>query len=288
MSIVIVVPHKDCPEKAHRLLKSIPSDIKVVVVDDNSQSGNYKKLTTIISNDFQNAILINNVSTESNAGTARNTGIDYCSSDSEWIMFADSDDEFRTEEFNQLQDFLSEEPVADVVFFDCLAKREVDGSKSDRCATYKSLISNWPKTRDIIAACWPVPWGKAIRSKIILDPSGPRFESRCAGNDMEFSAKLAALKPKVSVFPNEVYICYESDSSLTSILTPEKALDRLKANIKCNDLFISNEVGKPHLNYCLRFFLVSLPLIIRKREFPVLMMFSRNFFKAFISNMRAR
>lgn len=288
MSIVIVVPHKDCPEKAHRLLMSIPTDVKVIVVDDNSNHSNYKKLADFISRGFQNAILINNTSTESNAGTARNIGMDYCSCDSEWIIFADSDDEFRTEEFNQLRDFLREERLADVVFFDCLAKREIDGSKSDRCVTYKRLISSWPETKNIIAACWPVPWGKAIRSKVILDRSGPRFESRCAGNDMEFSARLATLKPKVSIFPKEVYICYESDTSLTSTLTPEKALDRLKANINCNELFMSSKVRKPHLNYGLRFFLISLPLIIKKREFSMFIMFSRNFLKVFIANIRSR
>lgn len=288
MSISVVVPHKDCPEKARRLLMSIPSYVNVVVVDDNSEEYNLIKLEAIVADGFDNVSLIKNPSKESNAGTARNAGIDFCRRDSDWIIFADSDDEFRLENFILLEQLLNNDLTSDVVFFDCVAKKEIDGSSSSRCDNYRSLISSWPETKSTIAACWPVPWGKAIRSKVIFDPSGPRFESRCAGNDMEFSARLAALKPKVSVFPKVVYVCHESDSSLTATLTPGKALDRLKANIRCNEIFLANKVSKPHFNYCLRFLFVSLSLIIRDKEFSVLADFARNFSRALIANMRSR
>lgn len=284
MSITVIVPHKNCSEKAFRLLDSIPSDVSVVIVDDNSNEDHFRRLNKGVFHNYKNVTIIKNTSSESNAGTARNLGIENCPKGTEWVIFADSDDKFLIDAFIRLQETLAEDKKSEIIFFDCIAEKDLDGSPSCRCDNYRKLILQWPETKSYITASWPVPWGKAIRYKVITDHRELRFGSRVAGNDIEFSARLAALKPKVAVFVEPVYICYESSSSLTATLTQRKALDRLKANINCNIIFFDNRIVKPHYNYCLKFFMVSLLLIIKEREFGVFWDFAVNFVKATRAN----
>jgi len=173
---------------------------------------------------------------------------------------------------------LESSELSDVVFFNCIAKKEICGETSERCNHYRALIESWPASKQSIAFFWPVPWGKAIKLNEVILTNNLKFSSRIAGNDMEFSAKVALARPKISVFSEDVYVCYESVGSLTGTLSAEKALDRLKANINRNRLYYSNNVDFVHYNYCGRFFLKAMPSIVQKREFSVVWDAIKNFF----------
>jgi glycosyltransferase involved in cell wall biosynthesis len=288
MSVIILIPHKNSVNKLCRLLDSIPEEISVLVVDDDSETATLERLKGIFSTSYRNVKLIRNMSSERNAGTARNVAIKNCPIDTEWVIFADADDEFNEGAFRRLVSYLGHNKSDDVVFFNCVARKEHSKEEGSRCDSYRKLISCWPSNKRSIAFEWPVPWGKAIRIDRVIRPNGLEFASRSAGNDMEFSAKLALTHSVVNVFSEDVYICYESQNSLTATLTPQKALDRLKANINCNRLYYSDGVEFIRYNYALTFFLKAFPLIVRKREFSLFRDEVKNLFIAFRMNFSAK
>ena len=285
MSIVILIPHKNSVDKLCRLLDSIPAEINVLVVDDDSETEILERLKGIFSTNYKNVKLIRNMSSERNAGTARNVAIKNCPIDTEWVIFADADDEFNEGALRRLVSYLGHNKSDDVVFFNCMARKEHSKEEGRRCDSYRKLISCWPSSRHSIAFEWPVPWGKAIRIDRVIRPNGLEFASRLAGNDMEFSAKLALIRPIINVFPEEVYICYESKNSLTATLTPEKALDRLKANSNRNRLYYAAGVDFVRYNYGLTFFLKAIPLIVSNRDFSAFRGEFKNLFIAFRMNL---
>ena len=285
MSIVILIPHKNSVDKLCRLLDSIPAEINVLVVDDDSETEILERLKGIFSTNYKNVKLIRNMSSERNAGTARNVAIKNCPIDTEWVIFADADDEFNEGALRRLVTYLGHNESDDVVFFNCVARKEHSNEEGSRCDSYRKLISCWPSNRRSIAFEWPVPWGKAIRIDRVIKPNGLEFASRLAGNDMEFSAKLALTRPIINVFPEDVYICYESKNSLTATLTPEKALDRLKANSNRNRLYYAAGVDFVRYNYGLTFFLKAISLIVSNRDFSAFRGEFKNLFIAFRMNL---
>lgn len=287
MNISVLVPHKNTPRKLARLLESIPQSVDVFVVDDDSDPRFLAEVRSVVSR-FSNVALYSNPFVDKNAGTARNYAIDRCPTSTEWVIFADADDKFDTDSFDRLIEFLGSDSSSDAVFFGCNALNEDRRIVSNRCDRYRELISQWPDIGLQIATCWSVPWGRALRYRLLEMNDELRFSSRSAGNDIEFSAKLAATKPEVSVVREDVYTCYESNSSLTATLTPVKALDRLKATIASNDIYISNSLPKPHYEYGFTYFCTALPLILDKTEFPIVFDFLRNSFRAFLANLVAR
>ena len=285
MNISILVPHKNSLTKVCRLLESISSKIPVVLVDDYSDNEIFEKLDEVVSDRYENVTLIQNNSPEKNAGTARNVAIRNCPIDTEWVIFADADDEFNESALRRLVSCLENNESDDVVFFNCVARKEHSKEEGSRCDNYRKLISCWPSNRCSIAFEWPVPWGKAIRIDRVIRPNGLEFASRLASNDIEFSAKLALTYPVINVFPENVYICYESETSLTATLTTQKALDRLKANINRNRLYYTGGVDFVHYNYALTYFIKSIPSIIINKDFSVLKAALINLFSAFRGNL---
>ena len=278
MKISILIPHKNSLSKVCRLLESISNEISVILVDDYSDNDVFERLEEVVSDKYENVMLIKNDSIERNAGTARNVAIKNCPIDTEWVIFADADDEFNEGAFRRLVSYLGHNKSDDVVFFNCVARKEYSKEEGSRCDSYRKLISCWPSNRRSIAFEWPVPWGKAIRIDRVIKPNGLEFASRLAGNDMEFSAKLALTRSVISVFPEDVYICYESENSLTATLTSEKALDRLKANTNRNRLYYIGGVDFVRYNYGLTHFLKAIPIIIGKRDFYAFKGAVSNFF----------
>lgn len=276
----VLVPHKNQPEKLIRLLKSIPDEVEVIVVDDNSDRHHFESCKNQIKEKFRNVVLIKNETGINNAGASRNMALAHANA--EWIVFADSDDKFYSDKFRGLIDFLKS-TSADLVFFDVTATKESDGRKSDRTRTYRGLVEKWPLNRNAIAYQWVVPWGKAIKKRELIDLYDLKFASRSVSNDVEFSTDLASVTKKIDVFTQIVYCCFESSTSLTGTLTAEKARVRLQAASKRNETLLKSRVPI-HYNYNVQFFLKSLPLIVKELDFRTVGVFLKNLYVSFVGN----
>lgn len=228
MLISIVIPHRNTPEKLERLLNSIPSNIETIVVDDGSQGDKIKYLKLLERKFKMNTCFIWNKAV--NAGVARNNGVQRAKG--RWIIFADADDEFITTTLEKLKEFL-EKSGSDVVYFYSKAIKEGTHELSLRTHAYNKMLDEFPKNKNNICFEWVVPWGRAIRADFIKTKN-LQFASRIASNDIEFSTDLALSRPSLGSFKKEVYICYESNNSLTATRTREKCEARFLASASRN------------------------------------------------------
>lgn len=221
--LTIIVPHKNSYESLIDLLETVPNEIKVIIVDDKSDLRVQDKLRdlnrnnlTVVFNDFE----------ESNAGFARNLGIESLDENCEWVMFSDADDLMNYDNLIALINKLKYE-TADVVLTGVDARYN-SGEPSARADYIKGLLTEYPHNSNNILFRWVGPIGKAIRKKVI-DDNQLKYESRVASNDVVFSAKLAALRPACTYYPMNVYTIIQSETSLTASLNVKKAKDRLEA-----------------------------------------------------------
>lgn len=280
MLLQVLVPHKNQPNKLIRLLESIPLEVNVIVVDDNSDSYHFDACKQAVDERFGNVVLLRNDTGVNNAGVARNLALAHANA--EWVIFADSDDQFYTENFLELMGFI-EKSDADLVFFDVDSIKEGDGTPSDRANPYSGLIDIWPLNKNTIAYQWVVPWGKVIRKSELIDKHGLRFASRIVSNDVEFATDLAVVSDNVDVFKGLVYCCFESNTSLTGSLTSEKARVRLHASSIRNITLYKNSVPI-HYNYNIQFFVKSLPLIFKELDILTVVLFLKNLCVSSVGN----
>lgn len=278
MLISIVIPHRNTPEKLERLLNSIPSNIETIVVDDGSQRDKIKYLKFLDRKFKMNTCFIWNKAI--NAGIARNDGVQRAKG--RWIIFADADDEFITGALEKLKEFL-EKSRSDVVYFYSKAIKEGSHELSLRTQAYNKLLDEFPKNKSNICFEWVVPWGKAIRSDF-MKTKNLHFASRVASNDVEFSTDLALSRPKLDSFKEEVYICYESNDSLTATRTVEKCEARFLASISRNFKLLRN-FSFIQFNYNVQYYLGLKPLSSLSRFVSYTSLFILNFSIAIIMNI---
>jgi glycosyltransferase involved in cell wall biosynthesis len=229
--ISVVIPHKNSSNTLESLLETIPNipEIEIIVVDDKSDWEELNCLQTL-SEQRSNLLTLVNEGAESNAGAARNIGLDHITG--EWVLFADSDDEFLENAFDKFFAATLEYDDFDVVLYQCCSLDE-SRKPSSRADKVNSLIEDYPGNIDTILYEWLVPWGKLIKLKLIND-NGLRFDSCVAGNDVMFSTRLAAQAKNVLAINAPVYCCFSRSESLTSSLDEIKALSRLSALVARN------------------------------------------------------
>jgi len=87
----------------------------------------------------------------------------------------------------------------------------------------------------------------------------------------------------VDVFKSLVYCCFESEASLTGSLTREKARIRLHASFARNVKLYRNRVPI-HYNYNIKFFVKSLPLIIKEFDISTVVLFFKNLYVSSVGN----
>jgi glycosyltransferase involved in cell wall biosynthesis len=278
----ILVPHKNSYFEFERLINSIPDHVEIIAVDDNSDPDIFNQVCSLVRL-RSNVKLLKNPSLVHNAGVARNVALEYCNS--EWVIFADSDDEFCSENLNEFISKFGFESC-DVVYFGVDSFDELTKKPTIKCKLYKEMISSFPLGKEKLSFQWQVPWGRAIR-KEFLEDRYIMFESRVASNDVEFSAKLAIAYPRIAVFKKMLYRHYQSTHSLSGTLTPEKAIDRLEASINRNEMFFKAR-APVRLNYNFRYLIVSFPVIFKLKRFLIFYQFFRSFLQAMLVNIKVK
>ena len=263
--ISIVIPHKNSSNTAEKLVDTIPNvpEIEVIVVDDKSYPEEFILLLKL-RDKRSNLVVIQNEDKESNAGIARNIGLSHVNG--QWVLFADSDDEFLDNAFDVFFKTASDYRDSDVVLFRCRSLDEVR-NPSSRADKVNSLIECYPDNIDTILYEWLVPWGKLIKFDLIED-NKLRFDSCLASNDVMFSTKLAAHAKNVSVINVEVYCCFLRVGSLTSSIDEDKALSRLSVLVSRNK-YLSNKDVKIRRDVGFTYFKKSKPWKLNREKLGI-------------------
>ena len=217
----VIIPHKNVPHLLSRCLCSIPrrDDIEIIIVDDNSSmefvnfdefpGKDDKNVTCLFSKDGRGA------------GVSRNLGLQYAKG--KWILFADSDDFFEPNAFEEFDRYKDSE--ADVIMFKVTSKYSDDLDKNGEREYYNPYIDAYldDKIDAIHLLLKSVsPWAKMVR-RVFLESCDISFEESFLANDVFWTSQLAINMKQLVVSMAQVYCVTCREGSLVK-KRDEKAL----------------------------------------------------------------
>ncbi len=231
MRYSLIIPHYNDVSRLQRLLDTVPvnrADIEVIVVDDCSPDHVSVKLIK----DQWPTVCWMSTPKNSGAGAARNIGL--AEANGQYLIFADSDDQFLPDAFGIFDEHIT--PEFELVYFLAEAKQEADDSRSLRadrmnelCSTYLNAPSE--ATLKLLNLKHVVPWAKVYSRQFIKDIA-ISFEEVRFSNDVAFNVLSAIQTKKLRVVPKPVYVCFRRPDSLTGDPTPEAFLERVGVQIR--------------------------------------------------------
>ncbi|PHR17378.1 MAG: hypothetical protein COA41_12230 [Sphingopyxis sp.] len=254
----IIVPYRNGLDDLKRLLESCANArVRVYVVDDNSDAD---QSAALLASQFPGVTFLKNDTHLHNAGCARNIAL--ARAETEWVFFADADDYFVANGISSLLGQLGNNDDNDVIYFPPTSLNERTGQTGQRHAYYAGLCQTFAEEKDPdLFLTFYVPWSKAVRLSLIRN-HGIRFDEIVASNDINFSAKVAIFSSNPTVASSPVYCATENGTSLTSSITPLKAVSRLKALTGYNLLLMQNKKPARFMLNGKRYLYRSLPLAI--------------------------
>lgn len=211
----IIIPHYNDPIRLKRLLKSIPmhrDDIQPIVVDDCSP--NIQELS-LLKQQYKR-VEWHTTKENGGAGAARNIGLAHVKG--EYLLFADSDDEFIEGAFKTLDQTLKTD--ADLTYYLANAKIEDSDEPSNRATRFNNFCLNYLKEKSrknliTLKSEHVVPWAKVYKSTKIKE-LGILYDETRHNDDVAFNVKCALMIDTIKVVPKSIYTIYKRDESLTT------------------------------------------------------------------------
>ena len=242
INYTFIIPHYNTPELLGRCLRSIPErdDIQIIVIDDNSNNNDtfLSLIPELKRRELEFCITKDGLG----AGHARNIGLQKAKG--KWLIFSDADD-FFSENINTILDECCD-AQEDVIFFNTCSCYSDDIEKRFNNRSYDFLFENYEKTGDRrwFSICYPQPWGKIIRRKLVVD-NNITFQETMANNDLLFAVKTGTLAKTIKVVNSLMYwYTYRVGSlSINKHMEPlKKHLDRIKAYSSCQQFLDSKNI----------------------------------------------
>lgn len=223
IKLSIIIPHYNSGDLLNKLLSSIPqiSQIQIIVVDDHSNEKLVELAKCKSEYECRNVEFYVNECGKS-AGGARNTGLKYAKG--EWILFADADDYFLADFYDNVQLFFDKE--YDLVFFRSTSIDLVTGKVSDRHLNSELYIQNYLETPDKknllqLKYNYFSPCAKLVRKELFLK-YGIKFDEVLVANDVMCSIKLAVHTKRIFVSDKIIYCITKQPGTLTQFVTEER------------------------------------------------------------------
>ena len=226
ITVTVVIPHYNNVSGLYNLVNSIPKleMIEIVIVDDATDDARSKLL------EFEERCTVHFSEKNIGAGACRNVGLSYVNS--EWVIFADSDDYFLPNAFEVFGTYL--ESKEDIVFFNVNSIDLTTGQKSNRCRAVNELVGGLvDKCNEEIRYSSAVPWGKMIKSKLIFTHN-IKFDEVVCSNDVFFSLKAGHLAHNIKGSNKAVYMVTRRSGSLTTIKSHAYLTCRMDVSINVN------------------------------------------------------
>lgn len=236
----VIIPHKNTPDLLQRCLNSIPSrdDVQIIVVDDNSDADKV---------DFEHFPGIDDERVEvyltkegKGAGYARNVGMSHAKGD--WLIFADADDYFYTDNLSKLMDMVIPEEYDVVVWKSKYVYLDgtyyVMGEDASDKENRELIECN---TTDKLYLNYVTPWAKMVRRKFCCDKN-IYFEEVRYSNDEIFSTMVGINISSYLYLNILIYLHERRDGSLVEKVTLDNCLCRLYVCFRKNKIL--NQYGK--------------------------------------------
>lgn len=223
----LIIPHYNIPKLLRRLLSTVPhrEDLQVIVVDDCST----KELDELANVQKEyDWVEWYSTGTNGGGGKARNIGLDHAKG--KYLIFADADDYF----LPSLDQILTDYSVSE---FDILYFSVISLDSETFNITKRGLhVSNYINSLSYDEAYkmkfqFTSPWAKFI-SLYLVKSHNIRFEESEISNDVLFSTLIDYHANITKIDKLAIYCLTDRIESVSKILTPERALKRLKIDIE--------------------------------------------------------
>jgi len=244
ISFSIIIPHFNSFELLKQLINSIPNskNIEIIVVDDNSTSGDYIEEQNYYSH-RKNILFLSN-KYKKGAGGSRNTGLD--SAKGKWIIFADSDDFFLENAFEEFNKYINSN--SEVIFFNCSSIFNETGEIANRHLFFRKLVTEYLKnlnshSENRLKYEFGVPWSKMI-SRELIEKNKIRFSEIIVLNDRMFSVKTGFYSKKISACEIPIYCNTRTKGSLITIQKKDYFEVKISELLRITNFMIENQIGK--------------------------------------------
>jgi len=235
LDVTVITPHFNNLKGLERMLSStVPMGVKVVVVDDQSNSTVRAGLKRLVEN-YSHVQLLYNRTPQKGAGVARNIGLNVCNT--KWVLFADADDWFLEDTGEILRGNLRKNENADVIYFSPVSAFDGAlkmGQKSQRHEIYEKLVKNYLDHGDeAIRYQYFSPCSKLLNVSFLKE-NNIQFDSCIAANDIMFSLKSGFLAKIVKAYDHNIYLITEGSHSLTKQKSKKVIKSRFLAAMRYN------------------------------------------------------
>ncbi|MDO4497400.1 MAG: glycosyltransferase family 2 protein [Bacteroidales bacterium] len=209
-----------------RMLDSIPQrdDIEILLLDNASNnSSNGQSIYASLEGERTRVILH---PSRISLGECRNHLIGLAQG--EWIIFADVDDIFFTEELNRVLDSAATTDY-DLVYWGTKTFY-TDGKIVDDSYGYQGTEIQPLRNRDYLIQHRFEAWRKMVRRDLLMQHSEVRFAPCILCEDVLYSINLLLATSKVGVYPPLVYSYVRDDAS---ILGSKRSMKEVKQALSC-------------------------------------------------------
>lgn len=228
----VIIPHYNSIDKLNRLILSIPEreDLEILVVDDKSLDFDLTKI-----NKRYNLKILINQTNKKGAGVCRNIGMD--NSSGKWLIFADADDYFINEWFDEISKY--KESEYEIIYFVPTSIYEDTLNIAMRHIPYENMLLKFLEKqtfekKERLKYNFIVPWSKMIK-KDLCEVNNLKFEEVLASNDVMFSIKTAYYAKNIKVSEKKIYCVTTSEGTLTQKLNKDILESRLFVSIRANN-----------------------------------------------------
>lgn len=235
LNISLIVPFYNDAIGIEKLLNSIDNGCffkEVIIVDDNSDTLELRKVKQRITN-LENVKLLKNNTSTKGAGTCRNIGIENATS--KWLVFADSDDNFLKDYVKNMEKYVNSS--ADIVYFPPQSSNQ-NGDLGTRHLTYKTYFNYyWKHDQDemLLRYKLEVIWSRMLRSSFVRK-NNLKFDEIMSSNDKMFAISAGILAEKIIVSKDNIYSWNYRTDSITTKITKERFADTVNVSIRVNKI----------------------------------------------------
>lgn len=258
----IIIPNRNLTTLLQRLLESIPKreDIEIIVVDDNSDPiiVDFNKYPGI--DDCRVKVIYTKEG--KGAGYARNIGLKHA--EGRWIIFADSDDCFISDNINRIMDLYVDSDY-DLIYcnIECL---DIETNKIVDNANQQYIKYIESESDCKIDACrysLRPPWGKIIKRDLIVS-NNICFDETPVANDIMFSVKTGHASQNTVIDTTKMYRWYVRKNSITYNKSVDAALIHFYKAVERNVYLKEQGINKYR-----GIILMSIPNLIRCGVKPI-------------------
>lgn len=233
--ISIVTPVYNSFDLMGRYLNSLKNqqsdNFEVIIVDDHSSDGSYKKLKDY---KFPFKCYLFQTKKNSGPGVARNLGLAKCSG--EYVTFVDSDDYVDKSFIEVLTKTIKENDV-DAIVFDYY---KTDGNNNVSSDTILLSNEGYADVNDVVALSTGSTWCKVYKTAI-LKKNKIAFPNLMRSEDLAFNKVALSKCSKIFYLKKNLYYYFENTSSIMhnpstlDINNNKKAFQYIEENIKMSD-----------------------------------------------------